>query len=202
MKMPTWLWIGNSNSKGLFVGRWFPMVCRWLICIRHQIIPSFQLWCVLGGEWRAPHDGMPKWVWTSTTPDTKLSVQTSSLPPRVHRNVLNMERCWKQNNQLPTKRRVELKDNSRVLQGVNSSCSFRRLLKMFPPLVHKDKTKKTFEISMQWFSKVYKYMDLRAPKQLMTGIVQTLEKSCCCLLYTTPEVVSCKLDLFNTRKSC
>ena len=111
-------------------------------------------------------------------------------------------RCCKQNNQLPTKRRVELKDNSRVLQGVNSSCSFRRLLKMFPPLVHKDKTKKTFEISMQWFSKIYKYIDLRAPKQLTKGIVQTMEKSCCCLLYTTPEVLSCKLGLFKTRKSC
>jgi hypothetical protein len=35
--------IGNFTSKGLFVGRWFPMVSRWLICIRHQIIPSFQL---------------------------------------------------------------------------------------------------------------------------------------------------------------
>jgi hypothetical protein len=111
-------------------------------------------------------------------------------------------KCWKQNNQLPTKRRLELKDNSRVLQGVNSSCSFWRPLKMLPLLVDKDKTKKTFEISMQWFSKVYKYMDLRAPKQLTKGIVQTLEKSCCCLLYTTPGALSCKLDLFKTRKSC
>ena len=70
---------------------WFPMVCHWLICIRHQIIPSFQLWRMLGGEWRAPPDSMPKWVWTSRTPHAKLSVK----PPRYLQECTETYWIWK-----------------------------------------------------------------------------------------------------------
>ena len=117
-------------------------------------------------------------------------------------NLTQYGRYCMQNNQLPTKCRVELKDNSRVLQGVNSSCSFWRPLKTYRPLVDKDKTKNTFEVSVHRFSEVYKYMDSRAPEQLTKGIAKTLEKSSRYLLYTTPEVLSCKLDLLKNRKSC
>ena len=39
-------------------------------------------------------------------------VQTSTLPPRMHQKLTKHERFCKQNNQLPTKTHVELKDNS------------------------------------------------------------------------------------------
>jgi hypothetical protein len=39
-------------------------------------------------------------------------VQTSTLPPRMHQKLTKPGRFCKQNNQLPTKSHVELKDNS------------------------------------------------------------------------------------------
>jgi hypothetical protein len=39
-------------------------------------------------------------------------VQTSTLPPRMHHKLTKHGRFCKQNNQLPTKTHVELKDNS------------------------------------------------------------------------------------------
>jgi hypothetical protein len=39
-------------------------------------------------------------------------VQTSTLPSRMHQKLTKHGRFCKQNNQLPTKTRVELKDNS------------------------------------------------------------------------------------------
>jgi hypothetical protein len=41
-------------------------------------------------------------------------VQTSTLPPRMHHKLTKHGRFCKQNNQLPTKTHVELKDNSIV----------------------------------------------------------------------------------------
>jgi hypothetical protein len=38
-------------------------------------------------------------------------VQTSTLPPRMHHKLTKHGRFCKQNNQLPTKTHVELKDN-------------------------------------------------------------------------------------------
>jgi hypothetical protein len=39
-------------------------------------------------------------------------VQTSTLPPRMHQELTKHGRFYNQNNQLPTKSHVELKDNS------------------------------------------------------------------------------------------
>jgi hypothetical protein len=41
-------------------------------------------------------------------------VQTSTLPPRMHQKLTKHGRFCKQNNQLPTKTHVELKNNSIV----------------------------------------------------------------------------------------
>ena len=41
-------------------------------------------------------------------------LQTSTLPPRMHHKLTKHERFCKQNNQLPTKSNVELKDNSNI----------------------------------------------------------------------------------------
>ena len=151
---------------------------------------------MLRGEWRAPPDGMPKWVRTS---DSDLSVQTSSLPPRVHRNLPHMEGVVCKTTNSQPKRQVELKDNSRVSQGVirfegRSKCILHwwtNIRQRRPSkLVCTDSVKST----STWIS--------RAPKQLTRGIVQTLEESCRCLLYTTPKTMSCKFNLFKNRKSC
>jgi hypothetical protein len=42
-------------------------------------------------------------------------VQTSTLPPRMHQKLTKHGRFCKQNNQLPIKSHVEIKDNSNVL---------------------------------------------------------------------------------------
>jgi hypothetical protein len=42
-------------------------------------------------------------------------VQTSTLPPWMHHKLTKHGRFCKQNNQLPTKTHVELKDNSNKL---------------------------------------------------------------------------------------
>jgi hypothetical protein len=39
-------------------------------------------------------------------------VQTSTLPPHMHQKLTKHGKFYKQNNQLPTKSHVELKDNS------------------------------------------------------------------------------------------
>jgi hypothetical protein len=43
-------------------------------------------------------------------------LQTSTLPPRMHHKLTKHGRFCKQNNQLPTKTHVELKDNSNGLK--------------------------------------------------------------------------------------
>jgi hypothetical protein len=46
-------------------------------------------------------------------------VQISTLPPHMHHKLTKHGRFWKQNNQLPTKTHVELKDNSNVIKYSN-----------------------------------------------------------------------------------
>jgi hypothetical protein len=46
-------------------------------------------------------------------------VQTSTLPPRMHHKLTKHGRFYKQNNQLPTKTHVELKDDS-IASGLQS----------------------------------------------------------------------------------
>jgi hypothetical protein len=112
MKMPTWILVGNSNSKGHFVGRC--MVPDGLPLVDLHTTSNHTFFPTVTHAWR--------WMTSTSWWHAKMSMnfkntpckafrQTSSLPPRVHRNLLNMERCCKQNNQLPTKRRAELKDN-------------------------------------------------------------------------------------------
>ncbi len=105
--------------------------------------------------------------------------------------------CKTTNSRL--KRQVELKDNSRVLQDVirfegRSKC----ILHWWTNIRQRRPSKLVCTDSVQststWIS--------RAPKQLTRGIVQTLEESCRCLLYTTPETMSCKFNLFKNKKSC
>ena len=71
MNMPTWLLVGTSNSKGFLVGSSFPPIFRSLICIQYQYFLSNCGACLeveFEFEWRAPLDGMPKWVWSSMNP--------------------------------------------------------------------------------------------------------------------------------------
>jgi hypothetical protein len=64
--------------------------------------------------------GMPKWVWSSTNQYRMFYVQTSTLPPHMHQKLTKHVRFCKQNNQLPTKTHVELKDNSNVAKLWNA----------------------------------------------------------------------------------
>jgi hypothetical protein len=53
-----------------------------------------------------------KWVWPFMNRYRMFYLQTSTLPPRMHHKLTKHGRLCKQNNQLPTKTHVELKDNS------------------------------------------------------------------------------------------
>ena len=53
---------------------------------------------------------MPKWVWPSMNQYRISFIQTSTLPPSMHREHTQHGRSWIQNNQLPTKSHVELED--------------------------------------------------------------------------------------------
>jgi ribosomal protein S30 len=46
-------------------------------------------------------------------------VKTSTLPPRMHQKLTKHGKICKQNNQLPTKSHVELKDNSNIWPKVS-----------------------------------------------------------------------------------
>jgi hypothetical protein len=50
-------------------------------------------------------------------------VQTSTLPPRMHHKLTKHGRFCKQNNQLPIKTHVELKDNSNVRTSYSTFAS-------------------------------------------------------------------------------
>jgi hypothetical protein len=61
------------------------------------------------------HFGMPRGAKMSLAlhePYRMFYVQTSTLPPRMHQKLTKHGRFCKQNNQLPTKTHVELKDDS------------------------------------------------------------------------------------------
>jgi hypothetical protein len=105
------------------------LVGSWLSCL--QNLPCLvRFWCMRGGDvevwtkkfyigsWRAKLIlaplGMPKWVWPSMNRYRMFFVQTSTIPPCMHQKLTKHGRFCKQNNQLPTKSHVELKDNSIV----------------------------------------------------------------------------------------
>ena len=57
------------------------------------------------------------WVWPFMNRYRMFYVQTSTLPPRMHHKLTKHGRFCEQNNQLPTKTHVELKDNSIVYEN-------------------------------------------------------------------------------------
>jgi hypothetical protein len=61
---------------------------------------------------------VPKWVWPSMNRYRMFFIQTSTLPPGMHQKLTKHGRFCRQNNQLPTKTHVELKDNSIKLQMI------------------------------------------------------------------------------------
>jgi hypothetical protein len=60
------------------------------------------------------HFGMPRGAKMSLALHEPIYLQTSTLPPRMHHKLTKHGRFCKENNQLPTKTHVELKDNSIV----------------------------------------------------------------------------------------
>ena len=184
----------QSLLEGTFCREMVPN-CWFAYKIKTQFLSNCAA-CMLRGEWWAPPDGMPKWVRTS---ETYLSNQTSSLPLRVHRNLPYMEGVVCKTTNSRPKRHVQLKDNSRVLQGVirfegRSKCILHWWTKIRQRRPSKLVCTDSLKSTSKWIS--------RAPKQLTKGIVETLKESRRCLLYTTPEAMSCKLDLFKNRKRC
>jgi hypothetical protein len=119
----------SFNSTWLLVG-------SWLFCLQNlPCLVSF--WCMRGGYvvWRFEHrtfyigswrvklvlacQEVLKWVWSSMNWYRMFYVKTSTLPPRMHQKLTEHGKICKQNNQLPTKSHVELKDNSNIWPKVS-----------------------------------------------------------------------------------
>jgi hypothetical protein len=58
-------------------------------------------------------------------------LQTSTLPPRMHHKLTKHGRFCKQNNQLPTKTHVELKENS-IVVGIHVKELISKRMFFFP----------------------------------------------------------------------
>ena len=106
-----------------------------LVVLHRKPKLSFYLWCMLGGSvwivWSATYHnllrvklilaplGIPKWVWPSMNRFRKFFIWTSTLPSSIHRQLTKHRWCCMQNNQLPTKSHVELKDYISFLQELD-----------------------------------------------------------------------------------
>jgi len=82
-----------------------------------------------------------KWVWPSMNQFRMFFMQTATPPPRMHQKLTKHGKFCKQNNQLPTKTRVELKDNSNINIFIGlltttrfTCCTLRHIwVRVFPP---------------------------------------------------------------------
>jgi hypothetical protein len=111
------------NSMGFPSGVWSPIP---LVAVPTISAISFHLRCVLGCSvwiwmkrnlfwfiWASL--GMPKWVWPSMPTRCRLfCAQTSTPHLSMHRILTEHGRWCMQNNQLPPKSHVKLKDNSNL----------------------------------------------------------------------------------------
>ena len=119
------------------------------------------------GSWRVKLNlaplGMPKWVWSFMNQYIMFFVQTSTLPPRMHHKLTKHGRFCKQNNQLPTKTHVELKDNSNITKDSSTTYTSHKLCYQC--------TLETFESNIKiryqqwsmfpWFENIHCYNNLR-----------------------------------------
>jgi hypothetical protein len=81
----------------------FEWIATYFGCLRARIILKHLL-------------GMPKWIRPSMNRNIRMFfVQTSTLPPSMHRKRADNGRCCMQNNQLSIKSPIEVDDNSNVV---------------------------------------------------------------------------------------
>jgi hypothetical protein len=102
---------------------------RELVVLLTKLSMFAKFWCMRGGtvevwtknilyrfmEGQTHFSTSLKPLWSFMNRYRMFFVQTSTIPPRMHQKLSKHGKFCKQNNQLPTKSHVELKDNSTIM---------------------------------------------------------------------------------------